>query len=78
MDISEFSQIEAQLPGALRKLPSPDQMTSYHARVRQERNEYMGTLAYRMLVRISAAISEIRRIAVACTAARLHLEPVQQ
>ncbi len=77
MDISEFSRIEAELQGTSRKLPSPDQMTSYHGRVRQQRNEHMRTLAYRVIDGIGAAIREIRRIAVACTAARLHLQPLQ-
>jgi hypothetical protein len=76
MTASEIEQIEARLPSSLETLPSPAQMERLIARLKHERNEQIA-LGFSRLVSLFGrglvdSAWQIRRIAIACTAARLH------
>ena len=72
MNASEIEYIEARLPVALRTMPSPEQMERLMATIKRERNRQMAASFAAFGNRLTQAIEEVRRIAVACTAARLH------
>jgi len=72
MNASEIEFIEARLPVALRRMPSPEQMERLIARARRERSEHVAA-AFSVLVEgVKGFVGVVRRIAAACTAARLH------
>jgi len=76
MNTSEIAYIEARLPVGLRAMPSPEQMQNLMGRIRQERSQHMAAGFASLGGKVRQAILEVRKIAVACTAARLHQQPV--
>ena len=72
MNTSEIESIEARLPLALREMPSPEQMDMLLARGRRKRNEHMAESFTVFVAGVKGFFGEVRRIAAACTAARLH------
>jgi hypothetical protein len=76
MNASEIASIEARLPVGLRAMPSPEQMQNLMGRIRRERSQHMAASFASFGGKVRQAILEVRKIAVACTAARLHQQPV--
>jgi hypothetical protein len=72
MNASEIEFIEARLPVALQRLPSPEQMEFLLARARRERNEHMADAFALFVDGVKGFVGAVRRIAASCTAARLH------
>ena len=72
MNASEIEYLEAHLPAGLQSMPSPEQMERVMARIKRERNEHIAASLASAGTALKRACVEIRRIAVACTAARLH------
>ena len=76
MNASEIESIEARLQAGLHTLPSPEQLERIVANVRQERNREMAASIVRFVERVIGFAGEVRKIAKACTDARLHLPSV--
>ena len=76
MNASEIEYLEARLPVGLATMPSPEQIQRLVAKVRHERNQEMAASFSRFLSGFGAFAGEVRRIAAACTAARLHLRNI--
>jgi hypothetical protein len=72
MNASEIEFIEARLPVALRRMPTPEQMELLLARARRERNEHMADSFALFVGGVKGLFGAVRRIAANCTAARLH------
>jgi len=72
MNAHEIESIEARLPISLQSMPSPAQMERYLARIKRERNRHIAATFASLGGRLQDAARTIRKIAVACTAARLH------
>lgn len=75
MDISEIEYLEARLSARARLYPSPEQINCYIAKAHHERNLAMADVLVSTVMTLKSFAQEVRRIAVACTAARLHLPP---
>ena len=73
MNAREIEYIEARLPVGLRAMPSPEELDRLIARVRTERNQHMAASFSAFIEGLKTFAAEVRRIAAACTAARLHL-----
>jgi hypothetical protein len=73
MNANEINYIEPNSPVTYLKLPSPTQMERYHARIRRERSQYLAQSLVAFARKLGQVATGIRRIAAACTAARLHL-----
>ena len=76
MNASEIEYLEARLPVGSSTMPSPEQLQSLVAKVRHERNQEMAASFSRFISGFLEFTGEVRRIAVACTAARLHRQNV--
>ncbi len=76
MNANEIEYIEARLPAGLHAMPSPEQMERFIASVRHERNQHIAASFARLVTGTKSFAEEVRRIAAACTAARLHLPNV--
>ena len=76
MNASEIEYLEARLPVGLATMPSPEQIQRLVAKVRHERNQEMAASFSRFLSGFGTFAGEVRRIAAACTAARLHLRNI--
>ena len=76
MNATEIASIEARLPIGLTAMPSPEEMDRLIARARTERNQHMAESFYAFIGGLKNAADEVRKIAVACTAARLHVPTV--
>ena len=72
MNATEIEYSEERLPIILQSMPSPAQMERYLARIKRERNRHMAATFASLGGKLQEAAREIRKIAVACTAARLH------
>lgn len=72
MNAHEIEDIESHLPIGLQSLPSPAQMERYMAKVKRERNRHIAASFAGLGGKLKEAAKAIRKIAVACTAARLH------
>jgi hypothetical protein len=72
MNASEIGYIEARLPVGLQSMPSPEQMQRLTARIKRERSQHMAAKFAALGGTLRRAVQEVRRIAVACTEARLH------
>lgn len=72
MNASEIEFIEARLPVSLQKMPSPEQMDRLLARAKRERSQQMAIAFANFVEGTKALFAAVRRIAAACTAARLH------
>jgi hypothetical protein len=72
MNATEIESIEARLPTSLQSMPSPAQMERYLARIKRERNRHIAASFAALGGKLQEAARAIRKIAVACTAARLH------
>jgi hypothetical protein len=72
MNAHEIGHIEARLPISLQSMPSPAQMERYLARIKRERNRHIAASFAALGGKLREAAEVIRKIAVACTAARLH------
>lgn len=72
MNASEIEFIEARLPVALQKMPSPEQMSQLFALAKRERSERMAASFAALQASLKGFFGEVRRIAAACTSARLH------
>ena len=73
MNAREIETIEAKLAEPSRVYPSPEQMERYIAKAHLERNRELAKVFAGAVTTLRRLLGEIRRIAVACTAARLHL-----
>lgn len=73
MNASEIEYLEARLPEGLRAMPSPEQMDQLIARARTQRAQRMAADFLRAVDGVRWFVAEVRKIAVACTAARLRL-----
>ncbi len=78
MDASEIENLEARRQAGLGAFPTIDEMERLMARIRHERNAHMAASFVGFVNTIKRLVSEVRRIAVACTAARLRLPSVYQ
>ena len=76
MNASEITRIETRLPAGATSLPSPERMLGYQDKVRQVRNEQMSSLFFGLIRNLGDGVRVVRKIAKACTAARLHLRAV--
>jgi hypothetical protein len=76
MNASEIDYIEARLPMGLTAMPSPEEMDRLIARAHTERNQHMAASFYAFIGGLKDFAGEVRKIAVACTAARLHAPTV--
>ena len=76
MDVSEIEYLEARLSARSRLYPSPEQMECYIAKAHQERSRALVDGFLSTVKTLKGFVQEVRRIAVACTAARLHLPNV--
>jgi hypothetical protein len=72
MNAKEIEFIGAGLPPSLTAMPSPAQMERYLARVQRERNRHIAASFASLGERLKQGALAVRRIAIACTAARLH------
>ena len=72
MNASEIEFIEAKLQAGLNTMPSPEKLDQLVARVRHERNREMAASFGRFFDGLTNFAGEVRRIAEACTDARLH------
>lgn len=72
MNASEIRYIEARLPVAYDILPGPAAMEHYMAQIRRERNAHIAATFASGVRKLAGFVREVRTIAVACTAARLH------
>ena len=73
MNAREIEYIEARLPMGLRTMPSPEELDRLVAQVRTQRNQHIAESFSAFLDALNAFAVEVRKIAVACTAARLHI-----
>jgi len=76
MNASEIEFIEARLQAGLGTLPTPEQLERLVAKARRERNLEMSASFSRFVRRVAGFAGVARKIAKACTAARLHLKQV--
>lgn len=72
MDASEIEYIEARLAARHSLYPTPDELERYLAKAHRERNREIAARFAGFVDRLRNFAVEARRIAVACTAARLH------
>ncbi|MBS0336744.1 MAG: hypothetical protein JSS40_08050 [Proteobacteria bacterium] len=72
MNASEIEFIEGRLPVSLQRIPSPEQMEQLIARAKRERNVHMAVTFVGFVAGMKAFFGTVRRIAAACTSARLH------
>ncbi len=73
MNACEIEYIEARLPMGLRTMPSPEALDRLVAQVRTQRNQHMAASFSAFIGGLKDFAGEVRKIAVACTAARLHI-----
>ena len=72
MNASEMEYAQARMPFGLKTMPTPEEMERLIAKMRRERNDYIAASFVAFVAKVRAFAGEARRIAVACTAARLH------
>ncbi len=78
MDASEIDNLVSRRQAGVGTFPTIDEMERLMARIRHERNAHMAASFVGFVNTIRRLGSEMRRIAVACTAARLRLPSVYQ
>ena len=76
MNASEIEYLEARLPVGLRAMPSPEQVNSLIAKARSQRAQEMAAAFVRAVTGLASFGREVRRIAMACSAARLRLQSI--
>ena len=72
MDASEIEYIESRLDARHGRYPTPDELERYVAKAHRERNREIAGRFASLVDGLRTLAAEARRIAVACTAARLH------
>ena len=72
MDLDEMKFMEARLPFGQKEMPSPEEMERLKVKMRQDRNNRIAASLVALVRKLWSFAEEARRIAVACTAARLH------
>lgn len=72
MDASEIEYLEARLSARHGLYPTPDELECYVAQAHRERNREIAVRFAGFVEAVKNLAGEARRIAVACTAARLH------
>ena len=72
MNAREIEYIEARLRAGPNSMPSPEQMEMLIAHARHERNREMAAGFARMVAGLKGFAGQVRKIAAACTDARLH------
>lgn len=72
MDASEIEYLEARLADRHGLYPTPDELECYIAQAHRERNREIAVRFAGLVEGAKNFAGEARRIAIACTAARLH------
>lgn len=76
MNASEIEYIETRMQAGLRTLPSPEQLELFVAKVHTERNRHLAVGLAHLMAGLGNLVVTVRKIAEACTAARLYARNV--